>query len=93
MVSINAWISRSDIGASAEASRVPQAVGGPEKKGVITVFAHPGTHFYYQPLSYPAGGATSTPRSPAPGAWLDRQWFPDYVGAFNGPVQGAGFRW
>ena len=77
-----------ELGLDAVAIQVPQAVGGPEKKGVITVFGQPGTHSYYQPLALSGHLKWGDIDADVMGssAWLDRQWFPEYVGAFNGAL-------
>ena len=72
----------------AVATQVPQAVGGPVDKGIITVFGQPGTHSYYQPLHLSGHLKWGDIDANVSGsnAWLDRQWFPQYAGAFNGPL-------
>lgn len=80
----------------ADATKPPQPVGGPEHGGVITVMGQPATHSYYQALSYAGSlrwGAADEPVSGAIG-WLDRQWFPEYAGAYAGALSDRyGHQW
>lgn len=79
---------RMELSLDAVGTRVPQAVGGPVHKGVITVFGQPDTHSYYLPIAGTGHlkwgdldvGVVGTD------GWLDRQWFPEYVGDYNGPL-------
>jgi hypothetical protein len=80
----------------ADAIKPPQAVGGAALGGRIRVMGQNGTHSYFQPLAYTGtlrwGGIEETVMGRI--GWLDRQWFPDYVGA-NAGVLGEryGHQW
>jgi hypothetical protein len=91
-----------DIGASmdlvlrAVAPKPPQAVGGPTYKGKITVFGQPDTHSYYQSLDFDGRLRWGVLAEPVRGivGWVDRQWFPKYVGEFNGVLNDRyGHQW
>ncbi len=70
----------------ADALKPPQAVGGTVFGGRITVYGQPDTYSYYQSLHYTGmlrWGETEEAVSGSVG-WLDRQWFPEYVGRYAG---------
>jgi hypothetical protein len=70
----------------ADATKRPQAVGGAELGGRIRVMGQDNTHSYYQPLSYSGrlrwGGVDEAVTGSI--GWVDRQWFPEYVGQYAG---------
>ncbi|PMP88615.1 MAG: hypothetical protein C0183_00670 [Roseiflexus castenholzii] len=69
-----------------DAVKPPQPVGGPVHNGAITVMGQPNTRSYFQSLSYRGSlrwrGVEEAVRGDI--GWLDRQWFPEYVGAYSG---------
>jgi hypothetical protein len=74
----------------ADALKAPQAVGGPVYNGKIRVMGQDGTYSYFQSLGYTGtlrwGAVQENVTSPTAGCgWLDRQWFPQFVGANAGP--------
>lgn len=82
-----------------DALKPPQAVGGPARNGRIRVMGQDGTGSYYQSLGCRGtlrwGEVEETVSSPVAGCgWLDRQWFPQYVGKYAGLVgQDFGHQW
>lgn len=78
-----AWM---ELKLCADALKPPQAVGGSALGGRIRVMGQDDTHSYFQSLGY-AGtlrwGGTEEALAGSIG-WLDRQWFPDYVGKSAG---------
>jgi hypothetical protein len=70
----------------ADALKPPQAVGGAVHAGRITVLGQPDTHSYFQSLGYSGTIHWRGIEERVQGriGWLDRQWFPEYVGRYNG---------
>lgn len=70
----------------ADAVKPPQPLGGAAYGGRITVYGQPDTRSYFQPLAYRGWLAWGAAREAVDGGvgWLDRQWFPDYVGRHAG---------
>jgi hypothetical protein len=80
----------------ADALKPPQAVGGAELGGQIRVMGQDNTHSYFQPLNYSGrlrwGGVDEAVTGTI--GWLDRQWFPDYVGQYAGVLgERFGHQW
>jgi hypothetical protein len=80
----------------ADALKPPQAVGGAELGGRIRVMGQDNTHSYFQPLNYSGrlrwGGVDEAVAGTI--GWLDRQWFPDYVGQYAGVLgERFGHQW
>ena len=80
----------------ADALKPPQAVGGAELGGRIRVMGQDNTHSYFQPLNYSGrlrwGGLDEAVAGTI--GWLDRQWFPDYVGQYAGVLgERFGHQW
>lgn len=71
-----------------DAIKPPQPVGGPAYDGTITVMGQPGTYSYFQSLRYRGSLRWRGMDEPVSGAigWLDRQWFPQYVGSRAGAL-------
>jgi hypothetical protein len=69
-----------------DATKPPQPVGGPVHRGAITVMGQPQTRSYFQSLRYRGILRWRGVEEPVHGeiGWLDRQWFPEYVGAYSG---------
>jgi hypothetical protein len=71
----------------ADTGKPPTAVGGNAYRGVITCFAQPETHSYYQSSVRFAGtlrwGSVEAEVTGSAG-FVDRQWFPMYTGVYAG---------
>lgn len=70
----------------ADALKPPQALGGAAFGGRITMFGQTDTYSYFQSLGYTGrlrwGGSEEAVTGRI--GWLDRQWFPQYVGRYAG---------
>jgi hypothetical protein len=80
----------------ADALKPPQPVGGATFGGRIRVMGQDNTHSYFQPLGYSGRLRWGTVEEAVTGriGWLDRQWFPDYVGAQAGVLgERFGHQW
>ncbi len=69
-----------------DATKPPQPVGGPVHNGAITVMGQPNTRSYFQSLRYRGSIRWRGVEEAVQGdiGWIDRQWFPEYVGAYSG---------
>lgn len=80
----------------ADALKPPQPVGGDTFGGRIRVVGQDNTHSYFQPLGYSGRLRWGNIDEAVTGriGWLDRQWFPDYVGAQAGVLgERFGHQW
>ncbi len=70
----------------ADALKPPQAVGGTEYGGRITVYGQPDTYSYFQTIAYSGSLRWGPTEEPVTGeiGWFDRQWFPEYAGRYAG---------
>lgn len=75
-----------ELSLCADALKPPQAVGGAIHGGTITVMGQLGTHSYYQTLGYSGRIRWRGIEEEVNGriGWLDREWFPEYVGRYDG---------
>lgn len=70
----------------ADALKPPQALGGAVFGAQITMFGQTGTYSYFQSLGYTGRLRWGRTEEAVMGriGWLDRQWFPQYVGRYAG---------